>query len=85
MEQAAQPTIAMTPIESSNIAAHGYDEASKTLAIQFKGGSTYHYAGVEPAVASEFAGADSKGSFFAKSLRSQFTGTKITPEADKQD
>lgn len=85
MEQATQPTITMTPIESSNITAHGYDESSKTLAIQFKGGNTYHYAGVDSEVASEFAGADSKGSFFAKSVRSQFTGTKLTPEADKQD
>lgn len=31
------PVIALSPVKSSNIAATGYDAATKTLAVQFKG------------------------------------------------
>ena len=35
--------IALTPVVSSNIAAHGYEPVSKTLAIRFTGGSPKVY------------------------------------------
>ena len=35
-------------VESSNIAAIGYDAATRTLGVRFKNGGTYHCLGVEP-------------------------------------
>jgi hypothetical protein len=84
MEQATpRPAIALTPIQSSNISGHGYDEASQTLAVQFNSGKVYHYAGVEPGVAKDFADAESKGSFFAKNVRPTFAGVHIEPSTDE--
>ena len=78
----ATPTITMQPTDSSNIAAHGYDPATKTLAVQFKSGSLYHYDNVPEEVANEFKNAKSAGSFFAKSIRGNFEALRIEPEAE---
>lgn len=66
--------IPLTPCESSNIKAHGYDAATRTLAIQFAGGKLWHYAAVPPEVYSGLVAAPSIGSFFAKSVRNNFRG-----------
>lgn len=34
-----------TPVISSQIAAIGWDEATKTMEVEFKGGSVYQYTG----------------------------------------
>lgn len=34
------------PVNSSNVAAVGYDENSSILEVEFKGGSVYQYFGV---------------------------------------
>ena len=45
-EKKKHSSIAMCDCKSSQLKSHGYDSASKTLAVQFKNGGTYHYAGV---------------------------------------
>ena len=63
-----KPEIAMTACKSKAIIAHGYDAASKTMALQYKGGKVYHYEGVP---AEKYAGlqeAESKGGFVAKHI-----------------
>lgn len=76
--------IAMTPVASSNIAAHGYDAASQTLAVQFKGGKVYHYSGVPQDTADAFIAAESKGSHFAREIRPAFEGKLFEePEEDR--
>lgn len=70
------PTFDMKPVQSSSIKAHGYDAASKTLAVQFGNGTTYHYAGVPPEAAEALGKADSAGKHFASAIRDKFKGTK---------
>jgi KTSC domain-containing protein len=71
------PNITMTPIESSNIAATGYDADTRTLAVQFKNGGLYHYHDVPAEIAGGFGEAESRGQFFQNAIRGQFKHTKI--------
>jgi hypothetical protein len=91
MNQATNPAIALLACESSRIAAHGYDEASSTLALQFKTkagepGTVYHYAGVEPETYQQLKSAESIGKFFGAHINVKVDGrlkypyTKIEPE-----
>ena len=38
------PTPTMTPVKSSQLTKVGYDEATRTLAVEFKGGAVYRIA-----------------------------------------
>lgn len=73
--------IPLQPVDSSQIAAQGYDSPSKTLVLQFKAkggvGSKYSYAGVDETTYSEFLAADSQGSFFIKRIKPHFSHTKL--------
>lgn len=67
-----RPPILLSQVQSRQIAAIGYDEATKTLAVQFcsRGPSHfYHYPDVEPEVHQAFMAADSKGNFFNTRLK----------------
>lgn len=69
--------IPLTPVDSSQIHAVGYDGPSQTLAIQFKGGassrspigSLYHYQNVPTDVHSGLVSAESIGSYFGKNIK----------------
>ena len=54
----------MTPVESSNIKALGYDPADETLQADFLNGTTYIYFAVPPKVFEDLMAAESKGSAF---------------------
>lgn len=69
-------TIPMKRVISSNVSAVGYDEASKTLAVQFSSGGTYHYHDVPKDAHDAFLAAKSLGGHFAQHLRTKF---KCTP------
>lgn len=77
----ADPKIVLTPVDSSQIEAVGYDETTKTLAIKFKhGGSVYHYDNVAPELYTDLCAAESKGAFFGKRIKhGGFNFTKIAP------
>ncbi|CAB4159810.1 KTSC domain containing protein [uncultured Caudovirales phage] len=66
-----RPPIALEPVESNQVGAIGYDEATKTLAVQFRRGARaiYHYPGVERETFEAFKGAESIGGFFAANLK----------------
>lgn len=70
-EETERPLIALEPVTSSQIGAVGYDEATKTLAVQFKHGARaiYHYAGVEPEAFAAFKAAESMGTYFGKHFK----------------
>ena len=53
----------MVPMDSTSIAAAGYDACDKVLRIRFVNGRTYDYRGVPPHVFAAFEAADSKGRF----------------------
>lgn len=80
------PDIPMCDCVSSQIAAHGYDEATRTLALKFKhGGSVYHYENVPPEVYAELREAKSIGSFFGKRIKaSGFKYRKVEPTKPKE-
>jgi hypothetical protein len=62
-------TITMKEVKSSQIEAIGYDDATSTLAIRFKGGSVYNYSNVPASVFEELSAAESVGSFFGKHIK----------------
>lgn len=72
------PEIALTPVESSQLAAIGHDPETNTLAIQFKSktgtGSIYHYENFTAEQFNEFKSSESLGSYFKRNIK---------PEVDK--
>ncbi|MBT2326070.1 KTSC domain-containing protein [Variovorax paradoxus] len=64
--------IPLQPVESNQVAAIGYDAATKTLAVTFTRGlgSIYQYPDVQPEVHAAFVGAESIGKFFGEHIKS---------------
>ncbi len=54
----------LVPVESSAIAAIGYDATSRSLFVRFRAGGLYAYLDVPEPVARAFQAAPSKGGFF---------------------
>lgn len=70
--------IALTPVESSNVAATGYDPVTKTLAVQFKHGKkVYHYSDVPGDLHKELSKAKSIGKFIGANVVGKFKHTTI--------
>lgn len=67
------------PVTSSNLASAGYDQASKTLEVEFTNGTVYSYAAVPVETYNAFLMAPSKGSYFSKFIRGKFESTKVGP------
>jgi KTSC domain len=67
------PIPAMTPVDSSNIEAIGYDEASRELHVRFRTGRRYVYSEVPQETYDRFAQADSKGSFFNREIKPNYS------------
>ena len=74
------PQIPRTQVSSSSILSHGYDPDTQTLAVQFTSGHIYHYSGVTPEAAQEFAEAPSLGSHWHANLRGKYESTRIEEE-----
>lgn len=58
-------------VNSSNIAAIGYDEKNKVLEIEFNTGSIYHYLNLPKKLADDLLKASSIGRFFNKEIRNE--------------
>lgn len=67
----AYTAIAMTPVQSNQIASIGYDSTSNTLAVTFARGPghIYHYPGVDQKTYDDFVAAESKGNFFGQHIK----------------
>jgi len=59
-------------VESSTLAAVGYDAGKKLLHVEFCSGTVYHYVGVPAAVHEELLAALSKGRYFNDRVRGRF-------------
>jgi hypothetical protein len=59
----------LVPVQSTDIAAAGYDPQTGELQVQFQTGRIYSYVGVPPEVYQGFLIAPSKGSYFAQVFR----------------
>lgn len=81
-----RPPIALLPVDSHKLKAVGYDEATKTLAVQFHyGNAIYHYPNVEPETHSAFIGAESLGRFFGEHIQTlPFEKFRAEPEPAAQ-
>ena len=68
------------PVESSNIESIGYDEETKELVVEFKGGQLYLYENVPPLIYKKFLEAESKGRFFGANIKQVFGYRKVEEE-----
>lgn len=66
-----------TPVTSSNIVSVGYDPATLTLEVEFKGDSVYQYFDVPEAVHQELMQASSIGQFMHTSIRNNYRYAKV--------
>jgi hypothetical protein len=73
----AENEIQLTPVESSNIAAIGYDEKQSTLAVKFNNGAIWHYGGVAKGSYESLMTAASKGSYFARNIKPKHKAVQI--------
>jgi len=65
------------PVKSSNVTSVGFDPATKTMEIEFKDGSVYHYHGVEPDTHSGLLSAKSIGKYVHANIKGQYRHSKI--------
>ena len=64
-------------VESSNLASVGYDEATKTLEIQFHSGGIYEYDDVEKEIYDDLMNAESKGRYFMSMIRGGYSYSRV--------
>jgi KTSC domain len=65
------------PVKSSNVEAVGYDEATQTLGVKFKGGSEHHYDNVTPEQHKALVSAKSIGKHFHANIRGKFSSRQV--------
>lgn len=69
--------IEMTPVKSSNVAAVGYDEETRTLRVEFIEGGTYELTGVPKEYYTGLIESPSPGSYYHRNLRDRFHADRI--------
>lgn len=77
--------IPLTPVQSNQVKAIGYDAGTKTLAVTFARGPghIYHYPNVTPKTHADFLQAESIGTFFGKHIKAlPFKKFKAPEQAD---
>lgn len=67
----------MKPVDSSNIAAVGYDEESETLQVEFLNGGVYQYFDVPLSVYDGLYRADSPGGYLAAHIKGRYRYSKV--------
>jgi hypothetical protein len=65
----------VTTVESTTLAAIGYDDAGGILQLEFRSGAVYRYFGVPAAVPEGLLSAPSKGKYFNRVIRGHFPYT----------
>ena len=82
-----RPPIQLVPVVSNQVAAIGYDEATKTLAVQFTRGAAafYHYPNVAKETHDAFMQAESIGKYFGAHIKDlPFDKFPAEPEPEAQ-
>lgn len=62
----------MTPVDSSNIEAIGYDEVDRELYVRFLNGRTYVYSDVPAETYQELVQASSHGSYLNREIKGNY-------------
>lgn len=60
------------PVESSSLVSIGFVREARVLEIEFRSGAIYRYLGVPPTVFEGMKKAESKGRYFAQSVRGKY-------------
>jgi len=66
-----------TPVKSSNISEVGFDPDTSTLAVLYKNGTLYHYAGVDADKHAALLKAPSIGGFVHANVKGVHKHTKV--------
>ena len=74
---AQQPEIKRKPVESSVLAAVGYDAGKRLLEIEFHSGAIYRYLEVPEEIHRRLLAAESKGHFFGANIRDKFRCERV--------
>jgi hypothetical protein len=71
-------------VESSTLAAVGYDQDRKLLEIEFRSRAVYHYFDVPGGVHQALLSAPSKGSCFNRTIRGRFPYRLVSDRSGTQ-
>lgn len=71
------PVISMQALESSCVAAVGYDRDRAQLHVEFVNGSHYQYEAVEPDTWQDFCNAASPGQFYNQNVKGQLKSQRL--------
>lgn len=71
-----------TPVESSHIAAIGYDPNEFLLEIEFDDGAVYQYRRVPVHIWAGLAHAASKGGYFHQYIRDRYEARKVATTSE---
>jgi hypothetical protein len=66
----------LRPVNSSSLAAVGYDAESQVLAVKFRHGGIYEYFDVPKRAYKELMTASSLGEYFARNIRGSYRYAK---------
>jgi len=75
-------TIKWKQVDSSNVDAVAYDEATQTMCVKFLGGGLYSYEAVGIGIFTSLENADSVGGFLNRVIKPYFSYNKWVSEAD---
>jgi hypothetical protein len=67
----------MHNVDSSNVAAVGYEEDSQTLQVAFNNGSTYQYFDVPQAIFDGLLGASSVGQYLNQNVKGTYRYSRV--------
>ena len=67
----------MYNVDSSNVAAVGYEEDSQTLQVAFNNGSTYQYFDVPQAIFEGLLGASSVGQYLNQNVKGAYRYSRV--------
>lgn len=72
-------------VESSTLAAVGYDAGGQLLQLEFRSRAVHHYFDVPATVHRALLSAESKGSFFNRSIRGRFSYRQVSCRSGARD
>ena len=71
------PAPPLVPVDSSSLAAVGYDPETQVLHVRFVSGRAYLYHDVPPSTHAALLDAESKGAYFNREIRDAFRFTRL--------
>lgn len=78
----AQPKLAWTEVDSSNVEAVAFDEETGIMPVRFHNGGLYSYEGVDMDVYVDLIHAESVGKYLNQAVKGVYEFTKWDSEAE---